>query len=183
MVSTYSRPTSPVPTASASGRLRLGFCTSAAAKVTLFQASLEKSDPTIAAPTTGTIARLQSPVPQKAAKLAAATSGCRNSVSPQMTSTASAPTLATVNMVWIAAPSLTPRMFTAGEQDDQEDRDDALGREAELDRFGAPGMSDRPRTRKTSGLTEGTSTPRKRAKATATAAMVPLWMTANRVQP
>jgi hypothetical protein len=102
-----------VPTASASGRFRLGFCTSAAAKVTLFQASLEKSDPTIAAPMMGTMARLQSPVPQNVAKLALATSGRRNSVSPQSTSTASAPTFATLKTVWIVAPSVTPRTLMA----------------------------------------------------------------------
>ena len=32
-------------------------------------------------------------------------------------------------------------------------------------------------------MTAGTSTPRNRAKATATAAIVPVWMTANSVQP
>ncbi len=34
-----------------------------------------------------------------------------------------------------------------------------------------------------SGETEGTSTPRKRAKPTATAAIVPVWMTRKSVQP
>src|SRR5271170_7430047 len=38
--------TTPVPSASDSGRLRLGFFTSPAVKVTLFQASAENSDPT-----------------------------------------------------------------------------------------------------------------------------------------
>ena len=65
----------PVPSPSASGRLLLGLRTSAAAKVTLFQASLEKSEPTIAAPRTGSTARDQAPVPQNEPKLAAATSG------------------------------------------------------------------------------------------------------------
>src|SRR5439155_16703621 len=36
----------PVPSTSESGRFRLGFFTSPAVKVTLFQASAEKSDPT-----------------------------------------------------------------------------------------------------------------------------------------
>ena len=40
--------TTPVPSASDSGRLRLGFFTSPAVNVTLFQASAEKSDPTCA---------------------------------------------------------------------------------------------------------------------------------------
>ena len=40
--------TAPVPSASASGRLRFGFLTSPAVKVTLFQASAENSEPTCA---------------------------------------------------------------------------------------------------------------------------------------
>src|SRR6202049_4101359 len=39
--------TTPVPSASDSGRLRLGFFTSPAVNVTLFQASAEKSEPQI----------------------------------------------------------------------------------------------------------------------------------------
>ncbi len=67
--------------------------------MTLFHASLENSEPTIAAPISGTMAMVQSPVPQKLEKLAAATSGWRKNVSPNSTSTTSAPTLATVNVV------------------------------------------------------------------------------------
>jgi hypothetical protein len=37
--------------------------------------------------------------------------------------------------------------------------------------------------RNTSGVSDGTNTAVKRAKATATAAMVPVWITVNRVQP
>jgi hypothetical protein len=85
--------------ASARGRLRVGFCTSAAAKVTLFQASAEKSEPTIAAPMTGITATDHEPVPQKPEKFAAAMSGWRQTVSPNSTSAASAPTLATLNTV------------------------------------------------------------------------------------
>src|SRR2546427_11586934 len=43
---TYSKITTPVPSARESGRLRLGFFTSPAVNVTLFQASAEKSEPT-----------------------------------------------------------------------------------------------------------------------------------------
>src|SRR5216684_1740435 len=43
--------TTPVPNASESGRLRLGFFTSPAVKVTLFHASAENNDPTCATPT------------------------------------------------------------------------------------------------------------------------------------
>src|SRR5258707_4823836 len=45
---TYNRITTPVPTANESGKLRLGFFTSPAVKVTLFQASADKSEPTCA---------------------------------------------------------------------------------------------------------------------------------------
>jgi hypothetical protein len=48
---------------------------------------------------------------------------------------------------------------------------------------GAPGRRTWPSERKTSGLTDGTSTLRNRANATATAAMVPVWMTAKSVHP
>ena len=132
----------PVPMASARGRFRLGFCTSAAAKVTLFHASLEKSEPTIAAPITGITARDQSPVPQNVAKLAAATSGWRKSVRPSSTRAASAPTLATLKTVWIAAPSVTPQHVGGGQQRDHEDGDDALRRQTELDRVGRAGQAD-----------------------------------------
>ena len=44
--------TTPVPSASESGKLRLGFFTSPAVKVTLFQASAEKSEPTCATAST-----------------------------------------------------------------------------------------------------------------------------------
>ena len=44
--------TEPVPSASESGRLRCGFFTSPAVKVTLFHASAENSEPTWATATT-----------------------------------------------------------------------------------------------------------------------------------
>ena len=91
--------TSAVPAASASGRLRVGFRTSAAAKVTLFHASLLKREPTMAAPTSGTSARVHGAEPQKLPKLVATTSGCRNTKSPSRMSAASAPTFAKVSVV------------------------------------------------------------------------------------
>ena len=47
----------------------------------------------------------------------------------------------------------------------------------------APGRRSCPSGRKTSGLMPGTRTLRNRANATATAAMVPVWITVKRVQP
>ena len=145
----------PVPMASARGRFRVGFCTSAAAKVTLFQASLENSEPTMAAPRTGITASDQSPVPQKSEKLAAAMSGCRKSVSPNSTSAASAPTLATLNTVWIAAPSVTPRMLVAVSSAIMRIATTPLGREAELDGVGGAGQAELAQRQEDVGLDAG----------------------------
>ena len=60
--------TSPVPNTSASGRFRCGFCTSAAANVTLFHASLEKSEPTSAAPNASTNAAREVDVRRRSAR-------------------------------------------------------------------------------------------------------------------
>jgi hypothetical protein len=147
----------------------------------LFHASLENSDPTIAAPITGSTARLQSPVPQNAPKLAAATSGRRKIVRPRRTSAASAPTLATVKLVWIAAPSRTPRIFTAVSRATMTIATTRCGDRPSWIR--PPGIANEPRSRKTSGVIDGQSTPRKRPNATATAAIVPLWITVNSVHP
>ena len=49
----------PAPRASESGKFRLGFFTSAAVKVMLFQASAEKSEPTIATPTSVSVPIVQ----------------------------------------------------------------------------------------------------------------------------
>ena len=73
----YSTVTSPVPIARARGKFFVGSRTSAAAKVTLFQASLEKSEPTIAAPAATSTAAVHGVVPQKLEKFIAATSARR----------------------------------------------------------------------------------------------------------
>ena len=49
--------------------------------------------------------------------------------------------------------------------------------------LGAPGNCRLPSARNTVSLTPGRSTARNLANATATAAMVPAWMTVKRVQP
>ncbi len=46
-----------------------------------------------------------------------------------------------------------------------------------------PGRLSEPSFRNTSGVTDGTSTARNLANATATAAMVPVWITVKSVQP
>ena len=149
--------------------------------MTLFQASLEKSDPTIAAPTTGSIASPHGFAPQKVSKFIAEIAGCRKMNRPRTMSATSAPTLATVNTVWIAAPSRTPRMFTKVRN--------AIITTATSRWFERPssmvppGRFSEPSLRKTSGVTDGTSTARNFANATATAAMVPVWITVKRVQP
>ena len=55
----------PTPSASESGRLRLGLRTSPAVNVTLFHASAENSDPTMATPTSRAACRLQPAPSQK----------------------------------------------------------------------------------------------------------------------
>jgi hypothetical protein len=81
--------------------LREGFLTSAAANVTLFHASLENSEPTIAAPkaTIRVDVSVHSPLNAPPAKFAVIASALRPSVSPRRISSASAPVLTTVSVV------------------------------------------------------------------------------------
>ena len=106
--------TTPVPSASESGRLRLGFFTSPAVKVTLFHASAENSDPTCATarivsvptitigPPTPTCTACCAPSPalcQKfAPKFAARACALRPSANPNTANPSSAETLAAVKM-------------------------------------------------------------------------------------
>ena len=103
----------PVPKASESGRLRLGFFTSPAVNVTLFQASAEKSEPTWATarmvrvptkaigPPTPTCTACCAPSPafrQKSVKFAAIACAFLPMNSPRITSANSAEVLAKVKM-------------------------------------------------------------------------------------
>src|ERR1700693_270561 len=101
--------TIPAPNASDSGRLRLGFFTSAAGKGMLFQASAEKSEPTMATPISVTFPIVQvgwsggygcitqrPAFRQKSVKFAVRATSVENQ-NPSSTSAASDPTLATVN--------------------------------------------------------------------------------------
>src|ERR1700751_101381 len=120
--------TTPVPKASDSGRLRLGFFTSPAVKVTLFHASAENSDPTcatariVSVPTqtvgpptpTCTACRAASPAfSQKCPlKLAESAGALRPRKNPKSTRPESAETFAAVKTFWIMAPVFTPNTLT-----------------------------------------------------------------------
>ena len=99
-----------MPKASESGRLRPGFFTSAAVKVTLFQASMAKSDPTIATPTSVSVPIIhvglsggygcsteRPALRQKSVKFAARAAAVENQ-KPRSTSAASEPIFATVKI-------------------------------------------------------------------------------------
>src|SRR5215510_7437024 len=100
----YKAITTPVPKASDNGKLRFGFFTSPAVKVTLFQASAENNDPTWATarivrmPTNGParvpLAECAAESLQKSVKLAAIACGLRPTRIPTSTRPASAETLA-----------------------------------------------------------------------------------------
>jgi hypothetical protein len=165
--------------------LRCGFFTSAAANVTLFHASLEKSDPTSAAPKASTSAESSGidPTNWPGPKLAAIASGFRPIVRPSRTSAASAPVLTTVNVVWTILPSRTPRRLIHVKTHMETS---ATRRWGESPASTAPtemAKSSRGNQAKRSGPIDGTRTPRNRPNATATAAIVPVWMTRKRVHP
>ena len=90
-------------------------------------------------------------------------------------------------MFWTAAPSLTPRVLSEGEQRDDDDRGEVRGVEADVhvaEHHGPIGMAGRADVPEpVAALTQGKKTPRNLPKATPTAAMVPVWMTRNSVQP
>src|SRR5580700_4167952 len=100
----------PVPSASERGRLRWGFLTSPAVKVTLFQASIEKSAPTMATPIRVIVLMVhvgesggygcithKPALRQKSVKLTVRAASVENQ-KPRRTSIASAPVFATVKI-------------------------------------------------------------------------------------
>ena len=98
------------PAPIANGRSRSGFLSSDPANPTLFQASIENSDPTMAPPTTGSTPRVSAPPAQKfAPRLAAIASALRPMVTPSRISPASAAVLTAVRVVWMKAAVFTPR--------------------------------------------------------------------------
>src|SRR5271168_2946683 len=167
--------TTPVPNASASGRSRLGLRTSAAAKVTLAHASAENSAPTIAAPNTPAPAIDIDGVPKNAVeppKFAWSATGFGNSTHPTTTIRHSDRIFAVVNEFCSHLPMLRPRRFAAVRR-----AITAIAPARSPDNPAPPAPNQRfdPNT--------GHMTPANRANATATAAIVPVWITSNSVQP
>src|SRR3954453_1143073 len=99
------------PRARERGRLRRGLRTSPAVKVTLFQASLLKSEPTIATPTRRTESKLHPALRQKPVKLEATASGLRPTKKPAAIKPRRAATLATVKTFCTTAPVRMPRVL------------------------------------------------------------------------
>ena len=104
----YSAETMATPRARDSGRLRLGLRTSPAVKVTLFQASEENREPTMATPTSRTESKFHPALRQKSVKLLATAAGLRPTRKPAPTNASSAPILAKVNTFCTMAPVRMP---------------------------------------------------------------------------
>src|SRR5438132_14214651 len=86
------------------GRSRLASFNSEPAKPTLFQASIENNDPTIAAPITGHSAAARPPAGQNAGpKFESIAAALRPIMIPRRMSAASAVVLMAVSDVWITA--------------------------------------------------------------------------------
>ena len=158
------------PSASESGRLRRGLRTSPAVKVTLFQASEENSEPTMATPTSRTESKFQPALRQKSVKLLATAAGLRPTRKPAPTRPSSAPILANVKTFCTMAPVRMPRVLLQVRKHDDDDGQQLLRGDADARRC-PPGSS--------ASQIQGKKTPVYLAKATATAAMVPVWITRN----
>src|ERR1035437_9169469 len=118
--------TTPGPTARDNGRFRLGFFTSPAVHVTVFQAAAETSDPTCAIASTVSVeTSILPPAPaptsckvprpaffQKfAPKFAATACAFRPRKTPKRASPSSAATFAVVKTFWLKAPVFTPKIL------------------------------------------------------------------------
>ena len=114
--------------------------------------------------------------------MAAIAAALRPIVRPSRMSAASAAVLIAVSDVWMKAAVRTPRTL--------------MSVSTTIEPMASSRCGDRPTVigpigwgnaivppRKTSGVRAGKRTPVKRANATATAAMVPVWITTNSVQP
>ena len=173
------------PAAIANGRSFRGFFSSAAAKPTLFQASIEKSEPTVAAPITGRSAGVSPSAGQNPApKFAAPATAFRPMVSPSRISAASAAVLTVVKLVCTIAAVRTPRTLTQVSSTIERIANTRWGEKPTMSvPIGCGRVMVVPKPGHTSGLSAGTSTDVNRANATATAAIVPVWITTNRVHP
>ena len=130
-----------MPSASDSGRLRLGFFTSPAVKVTLFQASAENSEPTcatasiVSVPTMTTgrrpdlngVQRAQSRiVPEVRAKIRGQRLRIAPQQNPNTTSPSSAETFAVVKIFWIDRAGLHAEDIDDRKHDHQQNGDQIL---------------------------------------------------------
>src|SRR6266702_2519451 len=107
---TYSVVTIKTPAPIANGTSFSGFLSSPDAKPTLFHASIENNEPTMAAPTTGRTASVKAPPAQKfAPQFAVIASAFRPIVIPSRIRAARDAVLIAVRVVWMNAAVLTPR--------------------------------------------------------------------------
>ena len=174
MASTYNATTTNTPVAIAKGRSFSGCFISADANPTLFQASMENSEPTIAAPMTGSSPRVRPVAGQKLApKFAAIASAFRPIVSPSTTRAASARVLMAVSEVWMNAAVRTPRtLIQVSTAIDAIASSRCHERPTVMSPIGFGKWTKVPAN--TSAEIAGKSTAVKRANATATAAIVPV---------
>ena len=183
MARMYTKVTITVPRKRLNGMVRWGFTTSAAVNVMLFQASLENRDPTIAAPMAASrpipMSGVRAPsadvrrASQKESRFAATVDWLRPSTIATTISPINAAVLAMVKTFCITLPPWIPRRFTA------------VSRTMLAMAISCAALILRPAAvnRVTCSPREGKRTEVNLAKATATAAIVPVWITMNRVQP
>src|SRR5712691_696773 len=174
LASTYSATTTRTPVAIAKGRSFSGCFISADANPTLFQASIENSEPTIAAPMTGSSPSVTPVAGQKLApKFAAIATAFLPIVSPSTTRAVSAAVLMMVSEVWMKAAVRTPRtLIQVRTATDAIASNRCQERPTAMSPIGFGKWSIVPAN--TSAETAGTSTEVNRANATATAAIVPV---------
>src|SRR3984957_7630779 len=199
--STYNVMTIIVPNAIESATSRLGFFTSAAVNPMLFQASAENSDPTCATPNAinnpnaplaavmvGTKPRRKSApgsigsaprMDQKCEKLSLTAAALRPTNTQSTISPSRERVFALVNIFCMILPSCTPRVFRNVKKmiisTAPSCCTDKLMAYFEDSVSGC--------TTHACGEIAGASTPRYRANPMATAAIVPVWITRNSVQP
>ena len=113
-------------------------------------------------------------------KLVWIASALRPRNTPARISAAIAETFAVVKMFCTILPYSNAARVGPGEQHDHRDADQLRGRKRKRI---AGGDVNRAESGSCSPKSDGTRTDKNRANATATAAMVPVWITANRVQP
>src|SRR6202030_133573 len=199
--STYNVITIIVPNAIDSATSRLGFFTSAAVNPMLFQASAENSDPTCATPNAtnnpnaplaavifGTKPRRKSApgsigsaprTAQKCEKLSLMAAALRPTNTQRKINPSSESVLALVKIFWIIFPSCTPSVFRNVKKmiisTATSCCTDKLMAYFDDNAIGC--------TTHVCGEIAGANTPRYRANPIATAAIVPVWITRNNVQP